>query len=368
MKNFQVNFNSDFELIMDGPKGRERLKINGEYPNTVLSRCLFSNLGLMHLIAPYFPEEISTDFQITSQMKELISAMYASENHRLLSLDSIEGVRFFTPKTDPNKVVIAYSAGKDSMWNLWWASEKYGMENVLVAHIKGLNRCQSSEEVGYIKRQQKHIGFNLKIIDLLNGSRNCGFQTMRSRDMFLTGIIIPFALEFGASKIIIEGFIESDELFTGKEENMKYFNDILKSFGISVQVAWRNDRKEMDCVKDLILNRPEWLKHICNCFSNPAYKISLHKSWQRRTPTFPLYDSQCGSCVKCRIINIARILYDPEMKKVKPDEIRFYLQNTAKWIKEKLPTHADMINRSFREYFNQAVEKYGLNNLKSSQE
>jgi len=62
MKNFQVNFNSGFELIMDGPKGRERLKINGEYPNIVLSRCLFSNLGLMHLIAPYFPEEISTDF------------------------------------------------------------------------------------------------------------------------------------------------------------------------------------------------------------------------------------------------------------------------------------------------------------------
>lgn len=364
MKNLRVNFNSGFELVMDGSKGKERLKIISKYPNTALSRYLFSNLGLMHLIAPHFPQEISTNFHVISQIKDLIGKMYEFEHHDPPIIQAIDGIRFSAPHLDSNKVAIAYSAGKDSMWNLWWASEKYGPKNVLVVHIHGLNRCQASQELKYVKRQQQAIGFKLKIIELLNGSKNMGFQVMRSRDMFLAGMIIPLAHEFGASKVIIEGFAETGQrdLFTGQEENMRYFNGILSSLGIPVQVAWRSDRKEMDCVKDLIIHRPNWLTHVCNCFSVSCYQPFLRRSWQKRTPTLAriFYDSQCGSCVKCRIINIARILHDPKMKEVKPDEIRLYLKNTAQWIKEKRPTHADMIDRSFLEYFNQAVEKYGL--------
>lgn len=374
MENIEVTYDGNFELSMQGPKGKERLKINGEYPNTTLSRLLFSQLGLMHLIAPYNPTTVQINFDLLAEIRSLINAMYESEKRdapffarwpefAITRLDP-----FSPPKS--NKVAIAYSAGKDSMWNLWWAQEKYGPENVLVVHIKGLNQGQTSEEFKYTKRQQKKIGFKLKIIELANGSKNFGFKVMRSRDMFLAGIIIPVALEFGASKVIIEGFTEADprEMFTGQEKNMRYFNRVLKEMHVSAQVVWRSDCKEMDTIKDLLIHRPNWLPHVCNCFSIPCYKLFLRKSWKNRTPTLArlFYDSQCGSCIKCRVIILARILYDPAMKSVKDDDIRFYLKNTAQWIKKKYSTHADMIEGSFTEYFNKAVEKYNLKNLKSS--
>ncbi len=369
MKNLEVNYRGNFELSMQGPEGQERIKVKSKYPDTGLSRFLFTNLGLMHMIAPYLPHKISPNFWIASQMKDLIAAMYKSENLNPPLVHALDGLGFPFLNADSKKVAVAYSAGKDSMWNLWWAREKYGPENVLAVHIRGLNRGQTSEEFEYAKKQQKKIGFELETIELLNGSRNSGFEVMRSRDMFLAGIIIPVAIEWGASKVIIEGFAEADprEMFTGQEKNMKYFNEILASLGIPVQVDWRSDRKEMDAVKDLLVHQPDWLSHVCNCFSNPAYKIFLRKSWVNRTPRLAriFYDSQCGSCVKCRIINIVRILYDSKMGRIPKQEIHTYLKNTAQWIKKKYPTHADMIEGSFLDYFNQAVEKYNLNNLKS---
>lgn len=359
----------DFELSTLGSKRRERIKIVSKYPDTPLAKIVFSNLGLMHLISPHFPKKISIDFGIFPQIKELIKAMYKSANLRPSSFQASEiRTNFSSPRINPKKVAIAYSGGKDSLWNLWWTQEKYGFKNILVVHINGLNRTNAPWELKYSKRQQKKIGFShFRIIDLINSSRNNGFNNMHSRDMFLIGIIIPLAIEFGASKIITEGFAETDpeEAFTGREENMYYFNNILKKIGIPIQAAWRN-RREMDVVKDLLIHRPNWLPHVCSCFSSPNHQLLLRRAWQQRAPTFPLYDSQCGSCVKCRVINLARVLYDPTIEKIKENDVRVFLKDTAKWIQIKKRGRIDeFIGESFKEYFKKAVEKYGLNGLKS---
>lgn len=375
MTNLEVSFNKNFELSINGSRRRERIKINNPYPKNRFSRLFFSNIGLMHLIAPYLPKTISTNFEIIPEIQALIEKMYKFEKEsppifQLFQQPKFRSFRFSLGRTSKKRVVIAYSGGKDSMWNLWWAQEKYGPENVLAVHIKGLNRGHASRELKYVKRQKNKLKFKLKIINLLNSSRNAGFKVMRSRDIFSTGIIIPVALKFGASKIIMEGFAEPENpndplnYFTGFKNNIQYFNKLLKSLRIPVQISWRN-RKEMNAVRDLMIHRPEWLPHICNCFSLPAYQDSFRKSWKKKAPTLAriFYDSQCGSCAKCRIITIVRILYDPVMKNVRKKDVEIYLKNTADWTQKKRNEFMDMIEGSFMKYFNKAVKKY---NLKSS--
>ncbi|OGZ94911.1 MAG: hypothetical protein A3A28_03995 [Candidatus Sungbacteria bacterium RIFCSPLOWO2_01_FULL_47_32] len=182
---------------------------------------------------------------------------------------------------------------------------------------------------------------------------------MRSRDMFMVGLVAPLAIEFGASKVLIEGFSETSKIepFSGQEKWMEYFNRVLRSLNVPIQVDWKN-RGEMDVVKDLLINRPSWLSHVCNCFSAPCYRIPIRESWERNAPTFPLYDSQCGSCVKCRITNLGRLLHDPAMKRVQPEDISYFLKTTAKWIPDKWETHKDMLEGSFMREYVKALKKY----------
>lgn len=362
MKQLFVTLNG-LQLTLDGPSGREKLGINGDYPNAPLSQSIFSQLGLMHLVAPYLPDMVSANFPVSKPMKKLIGAMYKSENRKPPTLKTPENdMRFSSPKTDANKVAVAYSAGKDSLWNMWWAQEKFGTENVLAVHINGLNRANAPRERMYSERQRAKLGFdNFKVINLHNGSRSRGYGVMRSRDMFLVGITIPHALEFGASKIIIEGFAETQptEPFSGQASNMRFFSQIIQELGIPVSVAWRN-RQEMDVMRDLLEHRPEWVPHVCNCFSAPCYQPGIRRYWQRSAPTFSLYDSQCGSCVKCRITNLGRILYDPNIKAVKTEDVQTFLKNTANWMRINRERLADMIEGSFTRDFRRACKQHNL--------
>jgi len=358
----------DFTLTTQGPKGRERLGLRGDFPRTDITNFLFSNMGLMHMAAARFPTEISTNFCVDTHFRDLISAMYQADagfNPSITSLPESTASEYSRNLvSSPEKVAVSYSAGKDSMWNLWWAQKQYGSENVLAIHIRGLNRNNAPNEYKYTLRQQKEIGFPLKVVDLLNSSKNTGFDVMRSRDMFMIGLGIPHALQFGASKIIIEGFAEVDpvERFTGHETNMNYFNQILSDLGIPVQVAWRSDRKEMDCIRDLYEHVPEWMPHVCNCFAAPHFQKPHNKHWKERAPSFPIYDSQCGCCIKCRIITVARTLYDPQMQNVSPEDIRTHLGSAVSWTRtnRRNGSKPDMIEGSFIEKLQEACEKYNV--------
>ena len=354
---------------MRGPEQIERLSIRNDYPWDSFSESLFAQIGTMHLVAPYLPREIRTNFFIDRSIRELITKMYASENKEVQGF--VFKPLFDIPKigkTSPQKVAIAYSAGKDSMWNLWWASEKYGMDNVLVVHIRGLNKNSGPNEVKNVLNQQKKFGFkHLEVIELLNGSLNTGYQIMRSREMFLAGLIIPVAMRFGASTIIREGFFDIDSgYFTGLESNMLYFNRILKKLGIPVQVDWRN-RDEMLTIKDLYDNKPEWMPYVCNCFTIACYQGSHRRNFQKAMPTLPLYDSQCGVCVKCRITNVARVLYDPAVRTTDPEDIRTFLEKTDNWIrnqqkanKGKMSNVLDMIEGPFMRDYAEACRQYDV--------
>src|SRR3990172_2400866 len=131
MKSLKVSLIEGFELSMVGPriKGkrrRERLVVrNADYSRLYLSQFLFSQLGLMHLLAPYFPKIVKTNFLIHPPFQDLIGKMYQSCGRIPPQFETQEGYFDFGtfPETSAQKVVIAYSGGKDSMWNLWWAQE-----------------------------------------------------------------------------------------------------------------------------------------------------------------------------------------------------------------------------------------------------
>ncbi|MFY9461774.1 MAG: hypothetical protein WAP51_01050 [Candidatus Sungiibacteriota bacterium] len=364
MRRLIVSYQYPYSLSMEGPKGTERLAIRANYPETPLSKMLFQNLGLMHMVAPYLPERIVTDFPVEMHFVELIRRMYAWEKRPMPRFSSVVHRKFSSlPKTSDKKVIIDYSGGKDSIWNAWWCENDYGRANVSLAHIAQLNKLSASEEKKAVIRQKGELGFpNVEIVDLKNSSRNRGYSIMRSRNMFIIGLTIPFALERGASRIIIEGFAEcaSGESFTGTEANIRGFNRLINLLGIPVQVAWR-DRKEMDILKDLILKYPEGLGLANSCFSAKYFKGNTRRSWEKHAPTFPLFDTQCGSCFKCRVTNIARIRYDRKLLlTASPKDIRTYIALTDKWLKDNRESFDDMLTESFIATFKRVARQYGV--------
>ena len=379
MRTARVDFDGRI-LSMQGPERTESLWIKNDYPWSRFSESLFAQLGTMHMVAPYLPSKIETGFHISPEIKELIGSMYTSTANEKKG-KKIKAPKFVSPLVDTDysrnhpeslkeKIAILYSAGKDSMWNLMWAAEEYGMDNVLVIHIRGLNKNSGPSEYKNVLNQQRVFGFkHLKVIELNNGSLNTGFRIMRSREMFIAGLAIPVALEFGADKVVREGYFDCtdpDTYFTGVEDNMVYFNRILDRLDIPVQVCWRN-RDEMLTIKDLFDRKPDWMPHVCNCFTIACYRGSHRRTFQKAMPTFPLYDSQCGVCVKCRITNIARILYDPQIREAKLDDIRTFLEKTDIWIRNQkranegtMSNVLDMIQGPFmRDYF-RACQQYGI--------
>lgn len=349
---------------------RERIAVRSGMPPTYFSEFMFSQLGVMHAVAPYLPKVISTDFGIVKQVQRLIAEMYRSLGKKPPEFRGPDRrTCFVLGPTDSKKAVVAYSGGKDGMRHMDWAMEEFGPENVMAVHISGLNPGNTSGERDFSARQAKAFGFwHFRMIDLLNGCPNIGYAVMRSRDMFIVALLAPLALEFGASKIIIEGFAEVSrtEPFTGQESNMIAFNKILRELRIPVQAFWRND-EEMDVVRELFIRRPDWMPLVHNCFTTPNRKAHhREKTWKRLFPHFPLYESQCGLCVKCRIINLGRILWEEseEMKKLRKDnrdEVVSYLERTAKWVRDKWKTHHDMIGGSFLTHFRVVARLYGVN-------
>ncbi len=342
----------------------ERLKIVGAYPYSEQAQNLYTNLAVMELIAAYMPQEINADFPIPKEFRGLIQKMYLWEGEKSPRIRAPrKELDFSFPKTERGKVAVAYSAGKDSMWNMWWAREKYGGENVLGVHIQGLNKAVAKDELDHALKQKQELGFeNFKVIELANSSKLTGHEVMRSRDMCLSAIIAPVAIQFGASQMVTEGFGETKdayEHFSGVAQNLEYFNGILEDIGVPLQVVWKN-RKEMDVVKDLLKNKPDWLTLVNNCFCPKCYKPSNQRYWREVAPTLKLYDSQCGSCVKCRITNIARILHDPLMQKATEEDIKIYLTKTIDWIRRKKDEASDFIEGSFIRDFKRACKKYNV--------
>ncbi len=223
----------------------------------------------------------------------------------------------------------------------------------------------ASREREYVLRQSKVFGLELSMIEIKNSKSSRGYIMMRSRDFFLTALSIPTAVSHGAGRIILEGGFsageeESGVAFCYRMSAWEAFNKMLARMGLPVEAAWYDGKSEIEKIKDLLEQKPGWLKLVINCLSMPCFVPGIRREILEKVGDFPLYESQCGGCVKCRTVNMARILYDPEIARVKPEVIRAYIKSTITWIKRKGSEIEDIVDESFFEVVKLAAEKYSV--------
>ena len=342
-----------------------------EYPNNTLSRSLFKNFGLMHLVANSFPNVIRINFLLIPEVFEIVQAMYAFNKRAIPKIKYFDIEQETTPnlleyKLTDRKAVVAFSGGKDSLWNVWRMTKSLGIDNVLAVHIAGINRSVSAQEEKDTLAQRKTLRDfpQLKIVKLKNGSRISGKSVMRSRDMFITSLIIPIALDFGASRIVIEGNMgkqDQNYQFTETESSWKLYNKKIEELiGSPIKVEWE-DADDVECLADLIKYWPRSVPTISNCFSPPFARKNLRKKWLEKTPNFILQNpSQCGSCIKCRIVRIAMALNNLNYP---AEEVIFFLKDTKEWLKAKKDGVSDIIGQDFYSSLDKAIDVWdNLNN------
>ncbi len=346
-------------LTRRGQKKAERLRIEGDYPQTPLTRWLFSQIGLMHLVAPHFPKRITTDFPVYPQTRALIAAMYWFEGKRPPKFSSpYDGGLPFAPFTmDVGRMLVEYSGGKDSMWHQARAIDHLGADNVLAVHISGLGQGVASGERKAAIAQAKRFGFrHFKIVELKRSSKEKGAAVLRSAKIFDAALVLPLAVEFGASRIITEE-PGGGPYFTGSYESMEHFNSFLEDSGIPMQVGWWK-RPKGGVVKALIELRPDWLPEVHNCFRQLNWKPGTRRSWRKRTPTFPPFRHACGSCFKCRLTRLGWLLYGPHRASDK-DAI-YFIRDSEKWARDRQDDAGDLIGGSFSLYLQRCRRRYKL--------
>ena len=346
------------KLTMAGPTRTEHIAVTDGYEGTGVTQWLFAQAGLMHLVAPYFPDIITTDFPVSLQTQLLIERMYRFEGAVPPEFRGPGPER--TPRvlrwTTARRAVVEYSGGKDSMDNLARAQERYGRDNVLAVHIAGLAKGVGAAERRASIEQSRRFKFPLRIVELTKSTMESGAKVLRSAKVFDACLVAPVALEFGARHIITEE--PGGPYFTGSRGAMELLNGaFFGRSGIPLMVRWW-DRPHDGVVKHLIKHRPDWLPYVCNCFSPMHYRIGIRKSWLRRTPTFRPFKNACGSCIKCRLTRLGWLLYGPHHAS-RADAV-YFIRDCEQWARHKQSTHQDLIGGSFSLYLERARRRYGL--------
>lgn len=349
--NLIIKYEGNFRLVTEeavvsiGQKKRKMsLAIAPDcwYPDNTLATLLFTQFGTMHMISGLLPERIITKgYSITEPIQKWINRMYESLDKKPPEFISFEhswkwNKMTILGKLHENRVVIPFSGGKDGMFH-FLISKKNGWYPHLV-HVQNLNPAVCSDEKKYAERIAKKYTKKLDVIHLINSIPANGFATMRSRDMFLVSLMVPFAYKYGAKNIFIEGFGDESkfDLFSGKEVCMREFNELLNSLGLDIHIFWHN-YKEWEVIKLMIEDYPKMLKETNSCFSYPLLKKKMQEEhlWPK-FKGFPFFKAQCGGCLKCYIINLARIVFDN--LKCKKSVIKDYVVHADKWQKRKSKT------------------------------
>lgn len=340
----------DFELktqnVIHVGKKKQHISLsirNSDYPYTEASEFLFSQFGTMHMVSALLPEKITLmNYKLKGEVERWIKKMYkvsGRENPRIISLGGgVPGISYkneIISEWDENKVIIPFSGGKDSVFHFLQTKQK-GMDTHLI-HVQNLNLTQCSEEKKYAHAYASWKKIHLDLVHLKNGTPRNGFETMRDRDMFLVTILIPYALRYKVGKIMIEGFGDEAgyDLFSGKERYMREFNQLLYMLGFMIEIVWE-DVEEWRVLELMIRQYPEDLAHTNSCFSYPLLKKRMQKEvcWPKY-PGFPFFESQCGMCFKCFIVNLARIAFDENLNCPKKT-MKAYVSRAERWLFEKI--------------------------------
>ncbi|MEK9179980.1 MAG: hypothetical protein AAB897_01030 [Patescibacteria group bacterium] len=327
-----------------------RLKIAGGAPYSTVSHVIFEQFGLGYMICDKFPRVLELNFPVEGRVRRLIDAMYRFHDKkppvwRCPQFGNADWLRNMSgaSKLDPNKVVVTLSGGKDGLYYLLRAIEKYGKENVLPVHLARLSmEGVAHRELKAARDLADQLEIYLKVIEFTNSTRVPGPRIMNFRDIFLMAMLAGVAQEFGAKKIFIEGSDDAkssgDPYFSDLDSSEEAMLDILHDWGVNVEIE-SESISEYEVLRRMYDNLKSHMlmpyTHSClrcdklTMFCRKWYKANFPKLYRK------FYWMQCGSCFKCRVITLARILWDPDMDFVPIEERYEYVRLTQEW-REKI--------------------------------
>lgn len=313
---------------------------------------------VMHLVAPEFPPIIKTNFRLENKI--LIDEMYKFYGKRVPKIVATPpGECPQKAKEGPDEhfdVANAHSGGLDSAYRA--VKMIASGEKVVAVHVRNLNAKANYLEARASRAQAEAWGIPYKEVHLKNGSKNTGFSSMRSRDIFLATSAV-FATDCnGVNEVFVEGdFLKRKKgaHFTEYQGTWKLFNGILRKNGVDARVTGMDGGDIETVEKVLALEKTLGIKVldlVQNCFSAEYQKSFLVKKWQRETPQLALASSEhwCGSCLKCRRMTIGRLYYhDPKFEEVPIAEVEYFVNDTYHWMK-KYEHNSDLISKSFTKH------------------
>jgi len=341
---------------------------SNDYPYDEKSEFLFSQFGTMHLVSGLLPEKITlVNYKLEKRVSDFIKRMYKVSGKPIPKITSrggdIPGISYLkqeVPELKDDGVIVPFSSGKDSVYHFLKAQKN--KQSPHLVHIQNLNLSCCSEEKKYAEKFAAWKKVHLDTVHLKNGTPRNGFETMKSRDMFLVALMVPYAFRYGAKDIVIEGFgDESDfDLFSGQIKYMREFNQLLYALGFWIDIVW-DDLEEWKILEIMIREYPLDLAHTNSCFSYPLLKDRMQKRiFWKKYPGFPFYEAQCGGCFKCFIVNLARIVFDKKLKCSKK-VLRQYVLRAERWLTEKIRKKGSYYeDPTFLYLLRLAQEKVGL--------
>jgi hypothetical protein len=350
-----------FAMEANGPDKVHRLSIEEPldfgHDTSPDAQDLMRTVMLAHLIAHLFPRTIDTNFPIRST--EFLYELYDYYGYQppVIRKSSDQIVPNYRQSDRKNYKVIdtasTHSGGLDSAYRI--TRQLANGEKVLAVHLRNLNPKGNYMEAEASRRQCELWNVPYRQIKLKNSSGNTGFDTMRTRDMFLGYSVAIIAAPHRVRQVLIEGGMSPDRQshhFSENSDSWTMFNCMIRDVGLNLEVVGV-DPGDIETVSEIISLEQQLgidiLPLIQNCFSAPFQLPSNRKKWQRETPYIAENSPAqwCGSCHKCRRTTLGRIVgNDPGFRGVPEPEIAYFVRDTYDWIR-KYPHNANLLSPSF---------------------
>ncbi len=347
--------------VMTGPKRSLALAEHRDFTGVPEEGMgLMRTVMVAHLIAPYFPKIIETNFGVSDSV--FINELYKYYGYKPPVLETTNEIISRNnggevKETRKIEIANAHSGGLDSAFRMTKLMEEG--KSVMGVHLRNLNTKGNKAEFVASKTQCEEWGVPFENVKLRNGSLNGGFDTMRTRDFLLAIVSAVTAFPYGANKVMIEGGMFDDPEkghFSEYSEGWKMFNKLIADANLKMEVEGI-DPGDVETVGEVIkLEKSlgiEILPLIQNCFSAPFQRPNSRQKWERETPTIAINSSKehwCGSCLKCRRMTMGRLVYqDPRLTNVPESEIKYFVKDTYNWLR-MYKHNGDMVSKSFLDH------------------
>lgn len=364
---------NDFELISNGK--RFLVEANDYYKNNIeLFDNIFYSFGVFYSVAAnYFPKVISSDKILNKNVIEMINLYYkrmSLDYPDIINSNIIDlGTNFFKhKKMSEDKAVVALSGGKDSVYALVSAVEKYGKDNVIAININSIMRILPVEELESSKKICDILGVKLIVVPIHYSFKKYRGIYNGAEISMATALMVPIAFEYGIKNIILGTLKSEKDIFQVQAPTISetgtiidLFNNFLKDINLDMVVS----SGVLDTKESLIYlmkNRPDIMSETVSCMMlSHIYKSHKNRAI-KNYPEFPFYQRMCGVCSKCMTINVFRLRYEDKLKNLCTDKnIYEYCRHVFNVIIKNKNNFKPEVIDEMEDILIESMEKYEMN-------